>query len=208
MLHFPTPGYSSLFRWGKDSFFSKQGSKSAAVFLKEFMAQRRATGGKGYISVPSGNHDMDRLAQGRDAEDLKVCLAFLMTLPGVPFLYYGDEIGMDKVMGLPSKEGGYFRTGSRTPMQWNKGANKGFSKAAAAKLYLPVDTKPSAPGRGGPGRQAGILAGSLARQPLALRRREPPRRSRTPTSLSCFTMAVRDSPWLICAPKARRGSWS
>jgi maltose alpha-D-glucosyltransferase/alpha-amylase len=59
-------------------------------------------------------------------------------MPGVPFLYYGDEIGM-RYRTLTSKEGGYQRTGSRTPMQWNAGTNLGFSTADAADLYLPVD---------------------------------------------------------------------
>ena len=41
--------------------------------------------------------------------------------------------------GMPSKEGGYDRTGSRTPMQWDHSANAGFSSAAPANLYLPID---------------------------------------------------------------------
>ena len=40
---------------------------------------------------------------------------------------------------LPSKEGGYTRTGSRTPMQWNAGKNLGFSEASPESLYLPVE---------------------------------------------------------------------
>ena len=65
-------------------------------------------------------------------------------MPGVPYLYYGDEIGM-RYLDLPTKEGGYFRTGSRTPMQWNEGKNLGFSAGNAADLYLPVDSAPDAP---------------------------------------------------------------
>ena len=56
----------------------------------------------------------------------KLAYAFIFTLPGVPFLYYGDEIGM-RYLDVPTKEGGYFRTGSRTPMQWNDKKNHGFS---------------------------------------------------------------------------------
>ena len=65
-------------------------------------------------------------------------------MPGVPFLYYGDEIGM-KYLEIPTKEGGYFRTGSRTPMQWDESVNLGFSEADEADLYLPVDNSESAP---------------------------------------------------------------
>ena len=46
---------------------------------------------------------------------------------------------MRKVCGLPSKEGGYNRTGSRTPMQWDKTTNAGFSSAPYEDLYLPLD---------------------------------------------------------------------
>jgi len=62
----------------------------------------------------------------------------LLTMPGTPFIYYGDEIGM-QFRPLPSKEGGYIRTGSRTPMQWSDADNAGFSNAPADLLYLPVD---------------------------------------------------------------------
>jgi len=66
-------------------------------------------------------------------------------MPGVPFLYYGDEIGMRYLYNLPTREGGYSRTGSRTPMQWNSGSNMGFSTASSDHLYLPVDTGTCAP---------------------------------------------------------------
>ncbi|MEG1779511.1 MAG: glycosylase, partial [Oscillospiraceae bacterium] len=62
----------------------------------------------------------------------------------VPFLYYGDEIGM-KYQQLVSKEGGFNRTGSRTPMQWSNEKNLGFSTADEKHLYLPVDTNIDAP---------------------------------------------------------------
>ena len=65
-------------------------------------------------------------------------------MPGIPFLYFGDEIGM-RYMNLSTKEGGYFRAGSRTPMQWNNGKNMGFSKGNPSLLYLPVDSSPDAP---------------------------------------------------------------
>lgn len=69
-------------------------------------------------------------------------MAFLFTMPGVPFVYYGDEIGMDYIKNLPSKEGGYNRTGSRTPMQWNKEKNCGFS--VSDDIYLPTDNPENA----------------------------------------------------------------
>ena len=76
--------------------------------------------------------------------ELKLAYAFIFTMPGVPFLYYGDEIGM-RYLDLRTKEGGYQRTGSRSPMQWSRGANMGFSGASADEIYLPVDAAEDAP---------------------------------------------------------------
>jgi maltose alpha-D-glucosyltransferase/alpha-amylase len=59
-----------------------------------------------------------------------------MSLPGSPFLYYGDEIGMGDNVYLGD------RNGVRTPMQWNGGINAGFSDADPERLYLPVVSSP------------------------------------------------------------------
>jgi maltose alpha-D-glucosyltransferase/alpha-amylase len=73
---------------------------------------------------------------------------------------------------LPTKEGGYTRTGSRTPMQWTEGQNKGFSKASPDKLYLPPDSGEHAPSVQ---TQAGDPASLLntLKAILALRNAEP-----------------------------------
>jgi maltose alpha-D-glucosyltransferase/alpha-amylase len=92
----------------------------------------------------TGNHDTTRISANLSPRELALACCTLFTLPGVPFLYYGDEIGM-RYLSLPSKEGGYTRTGSRTPMQWSRGKNKGFSPAEPEALYLPVDPSPGAP---------------------------------------------------------------
>jgi maltose alpha-D-glucosyltransferase / alpha-amylase len=60
--------------------------------------------------------------------------ALLMTLPGVPILYYGDEIGMGDNIWLPD------RHGVRTPMQWSAEKNAGFSESE--ETYLPVIDDP------------------------------------------------------------------
>ena len=70
------------------------------------------------------------------------------TMPGVPVLYYGSEIGMRFLPNTPEKEGANragIRAGSRTPMQWSAGENAGFSGAPAEDLYLPVDPDPDRP---------------------------------------------------------------
>lgn len=51
----------------------------------------------------------------------------------------GDEIGMRYIPDMISVEGGYERTGSRTPMQWSKGVNGDFSSAPSRMLYMAMD---------------------------------------------------------------------
>lgn len=89
----------------------------------------------GYLGIISGNHDTPRVATFLDDNKLRLFYMIIMTLPGVPFVYYGDEIGM-KHRDLPSKDGGYQRTGDRTPMQWDNSKNRGFSDYDG-ELYLP-----------------------------------------------------------------------
>jgi maltose alpha-D-glucosyltransferase/alpha-amylase len=60
----------------------------------------------------------------------------LLSLPGTPVLYYGDEIGMGDNYFLGDRDG------VRTPMQWSPDRNAGFSRANARRLYLPVVTDP------------------------------------------------------------------
>ncbi len=149
LLPFNKPGYTSLFRRarpGDTPFFDRSGRGSIRPFLDEFLPLEAATRGHGFIAIPSGNHDAGpRLGAGRDACDLAAAFAFLLTMPGVPFVYYGDEIGLRSIEGLPSKEGGYGRTAVRTPMQWDASPNAGFSTAPAGRLYLPIDPAPDRP---------------------------------------------------------------
>jgi maltose alpha-D-glucosyltransferase / alpha-amylase len=67
-----------------------------------------------------------------DRRKIEIANSLLFTLPGSPVLYYGDEIGMGDDIWLPD------RMGVRTPMQWNKGRNAGFSSAIHERLYAPV----------------------------------------------------------------------
>lgn len=73
---------------------SSRGKGSAAAFVKNYKESRKKAGEKGLICIPSGNHDMDRLARTLHGDELKVAFAFLLTMPGAPFIYYGDEIGL------------------------------------------------------------------------------------------------------------------
>jgi len=62
--------------------------------------------------------------------------SLLLSFPGTPIIYYGDEIGMGDNIYLGD------RNGVRTPMQWNSDRNAGFSRATPARLYSPVIMDP------------------------------------------------------------------
>ena len=126
------------------SYFKKDAGGDINRFLDQYLDWYEDTKDLGYISVLTCNHDTIRPSYNLDTTELKLAYSFLFTLPGVPFLYYGDEIGM-KYLDVPTKEGGYFRTGARTPMQWDNSTNLGFSDANASDLYLPVDASEDAP---------------------------------------------------------------
>ncbi|MEV4612629.1 alpha-amylase family glycosyl hydrolase [Kitasatospora sp. NPDC049258] len=124
-------------------YFDADGKGDFGVFLDAWRAADRAVGSAGRISLPTSNHDFSRLACGpRTRDQLAPAFAFQLTWPTLPAIYYGDEIGMRYVPGLPDTEGStlgprYNRAGSRTPMQWDAGPGAGFS--TATDLYLPLD---------------------------------------------------------------------
>ena len=138
LLHFGPSHYNDLFRCD-EPFFSKRGKGDISEFVETYKTNYNKTAQKGLICIPSGNHDMDRLARRLQGDELKIAFAFLLSMPGAPFIYYGDEIGMRYVEGLKSVEGGYNRTGSRSPMQWDGSTNAGFSSAPASDLYITMD---------------------------------------------------------------------
>ncbi|MGH9141008.1 MAG: maltose alpha-D-glucosyltransferase, partial [Vicinamibacterales bacterium] len=67
-----------------------------------------------------------------DRRRIELMYGLLMSLPGSPIVYYGDEIGMGDNVYLGD------RNGVRTPMQWNGGVNAGFSNADPERLWLPL----------------------------------------------------------------------
>ncbi len=79
-----------------------------------------------------------RLAPLMDNDRRKIELmnSLLLSFPGTPIIYYGDEIGMGDNIYLGD------RNGVRTPMQWTPDRNGGFSRADPAKLFLPVIMDP------------------------------------------------------------------
>lgn len=67
-----------------------------------------------------------------DRRQIELLNSLLLSLPGTPVLYYGDEIGMGDNVYIGD------RNGVRTPMQWSPDRNAGFSQANPHKLYLPL----------------------------------------------------------------------
>jgi maltose alpha-D-glucosyltransferase/alpha-amylase len=139
LLHFGPSHYNDLFRC-ENPYFSAAGKGDISQFVEYYKENYAKTKGKGFICIPSGNHDMDRMARYLTQEEMKLAFAFLLSMPGAPFIYYGDEIGMRYVENLTSVEGGFSRTGSRSPMQWDTTTvNDGFSTASKDMLYIQQD---------------------------------------------------------------------
>jgi len=73
---------------------------------------------------------------GNDRRKVELLNALLMSMPGTPTVYYGDEIGMGDNYYLGDRDG------VRTPMQWSADRNGGFSRSDPQRLYLPVIQDP------------------------------------------------------------------
>jgi maltose alpha-D-glucosyltransferase/alpha-amylase len=69
---------------------------------------------------------------GNDRDQMELVTALLLSLPGTPIIYYGDEIGMGDNIWLGDRDA------VRTPMQWTPDRNAGFSHADPGRIYLPV----------------------------------------------------------------------
>ena len=143
--------YSSLFFYGRRGpganaapYFDVAGNGGLKEWYDLYTYQYDAVKGKGYVCMPTGNHDFNRVCtEGRTKpEELMVAMTFFLTMPGVPFIYYGDEIGLKQNPAAPSTEGSGFRAGCRIPMLWDGTANAGFSTAPIDKIYIPQDPDP------------------------------------------------------------------
>lgn len=145
-----TIAFNSLYRYEKGcnlgdsdyyvrghNYFSPAGLGSLDDFVNYAQFLYGALGDKGMFSAPTTTHDEIRMPTGKSADLTKVIFAFMLTLKHVPFIYYGDEIGMEHNFRV-SKDGGGIRTGARTPMQWTEEKGRGFSTRKTT--YLPVSS--------------------------------------------------------------------
>ena len=143
-----TVAFNSLYRYEKgtnlvddpelgqgDNYFSPNGKGSLDDFIHYINYLYPRVEGKGYFSAPTGTHDMIRMGINKSPDLIKTIFAFMLTFKQVPLIYYGDELGMTHNFAI-SKDGGGVRTGSRTPMQWTEGFNRGFSTKKTT--YLPA----------------------------------------------------------------------
>lgn len=93
-------------------------------------------------SYAFGNHDQHRIVTRLGEPAARSAAVLLLTLPGMAFIYNGDEIGMEngkipkELVQDPGAVGGSGRDPERTPMQWTDGHNAGFSSAKTT--WLPV----------------------------------------------------------------------
>ena len=119
---------------------------SAASISKLITDYEAALPPGGWPNWVLGNHDQPRIAGRVGAAQARIAAMLLLTLRGTPTLYYGDELGIGKVV-VPvdavqdpwekNEPGlGLGRDPSRTPFQWDASANAGFS---SAKPWLPLD---------------------------------------------------------------------
>ncbi len=131
----------------RDCWFDLAGKGRFDTFAVPFQQMYETTLGHGYPCMPTSSHDtwrLNRMQRSTPAE-LKTALTFFLTMPWVPIVYYGEEIGMRSLDGAPAVEGSRDRSAERTPMQWDDSPNAGFSVAPEEKLYLPVDPDANRP---------------------------------------------------------------
>ena len=116
-LHEFAPAFASLYRKMEPvpdqpyrllpvgrSFFSPDSTGDSRTFSQAMQREIEKTSGRGYVSIVTGNHDLIRLRCGKGMTEMKLAMLAVFTLPGVPTLYYGDEIGMRYVEGVGNVE--------------------------------------------------------------------------------------------------------
>jgi alpha-glucosidase len=98
-------------------------------------------------SYAFGNHDQHRLVTRLGDAKARGAAVLLLTLPGMAFVYNGEELGMEDgeippdMVQDPQEAGGFGRDPARTPLQWTDGPNAGFSTAHATWLPIAANYK-------------------------------------------------------------------
>ena len=130
MLNHPHNPYSQLLRLEFEnghSVFDPNGLGNPKKYVHDYLNWYTQIKGLGLLGNITCNHDFPRLSPMYSQRQLKIIIPYLIFLPGVFFLYYGDEIGQKFIPNMVSVEGGFSRTGTRIPMYWDHSKNYGFS---------------------------------------------------------------------------------
>ncbi|HTS32451.1 MAG TPA: alpha-amylase family protein [Thermoplasmata archaeon] len=125
----PDCGWAYFLRNHDELTLDPLSEEERALFLR---AYQPAHGSEIYTGL---RRRLAPLVGGDDASVL-LLTALILALPGSPYLYYGDEIGMGDRLDLPDRDP------VRTPMQWTAGPTGGFSSAAPEALTRPLVTDP------------------------------------------------------------------
>lgn len=146
-----TWAFNSLYRYEKGTnlgdsdyyvkghnYFSNEGKGSLDYFVEYAEFLYKELGDKGMFTAPTGTHDEIRMPTNKNPDLVKTIFAFMLTYKQIPFIYYGDEIGMEHNFNV-AKDGGGIRTGARTPMQWTEQKGRGFTTKKNG--YLPTSNK-------------------------------------------------------------------
>lgn len=132
-LHMPFNLQLSVLPWD---------AQALGDYIEEYMA---ALPEGAWPNWAIGTHDSSRIASRAGVKGARLAALLLLTLPGTPTIYYGDEIGMPSVelsrgeiedpRELLTPYLGLGRDPSRTPMRWNAGPNAGFT---SGEPWLPI----------------------------------------------------------------------
>lgn len=113
-------------------------------YLKTFHTALDEFSSRCIASYAFSNHDQHRIVSRLGEDAARSAAVLLLTLPGMSFVYNGDEIGMENgeippdMVQDPQFAGGFGRDPARTPVQWTPGLNAGFS--TAHQTWLPVSS--------------------------------------------------------------------
>ena len=130
-----TPDIPSTCQWG--TFLRNHDELTLEMVThdeRDYMYQQYATDARMRLNLGIRRRLTPLMENGR--RQVELLHSLLLSLPGSPVLYYGDEIGMGDNIFLGD------RNGVRTPMQWTPDRNAGFSRCDPERLYLPVNANP------------------------------------------------------------------
>jgi alpha-glucosidase len=144
------PAYKKYYERGKKSgvmpfnmefIYLSWDAKAYAQYVSTYITQISSLGPPIYVL---GNHDRARVATRLEQDQAKISAVLQLTLPGLPVIYYGEELGMQNVKIPPEmihdtkeyRSPGFGRDPVRTPMQWDDSEFAGFSTVSP---WLPLE---------------------------------------------------------------------